>query len=889
MASLSSVRPVSQIAAARCSAPHLAGDIVERGELLDVLDRGVQGPLTLITGPPGAGKTTLLSAWLAQRRLPGVVAWLSVDAADTTPAQFWSAVIEAVDHAGEPRLGPLLGRLGLDRHDFLRALNASLATRSTPLVLILDDLHELRAPQVLEQLDALLRHPQPMLRLVIASRADPRLSLPRLRLQGRMTELRGADLALTVEQAGQMFAMAALNLSPGEIVALHARTEGWVAGLRLATLLLQATDDVDEMVQTFAGDEHSVADYLVEEVLQRQPTPIREFMLHTSVVDSLSGELADALTGRSDGAWTLDMLERSNAFISRVGDAPGLYRYHRMFGELLRSQLRHRMPDLMVRQHRSAARWYAKRGALPDAARHALAAGDCALAGNVLATSWPELIVRGDSAVAGALIGSLPRAVVAGDPELCLAAASVHLESGELAAGRDYLRTADATAGAVRPGRRAAFTLTRAIAELYDARAAGDFDRTRASADALVCGHGSSVVALDGRERRGLGLLHLGIAETWMGRHHDARTALDDALGLARHADREYLTFSVLSALALLEAVSGAFVTATALAEEAASLAGRRGWSERGPAASARCALAICAYHRNALRDARRALVAADAVLQGAGDPALRLLVSLTRARVALRSGDALHADAALAVAEQVAGELTLSPWLGALVAFARADVVIAAGQPGAAHDLTTTRQPPGEWAETELVWARVALATGDSRGAAHTARAALDGGTPMADPSTAIEIRALGAVAEHRCGDDDVALQLVEQALALAEPQQDLSPFLSVGPALRELLIRRIRAGTAHRALAGELGELLDPQLTRPEDRRSAMALDPLSTREEVVLRYLPTTLSKAEIASEMSVSVNTVKTHMKNIYRKLDVTDRAQAVRRARTLRLV
>ena len=323
MTSLSSVRPVSQIAAARCSAPHLAGGIVERGDLLDVLDRGVQGPLTLITGPPGAGKTTLLSAWLAQRRLPGVVAWLSVDAADTTPAQFWSAVIEAVDHAGESQLGPLLGRLGLDRYDFLRALTASLATRSTPLVLILDDLHELRAPQVLEQLDALLRHPQPMLRLVIASRADPRLSLPRLRLQGRMTELRGADLALTVEQAGRMFAMAALNLSAEEIVALHARTEGWVAGLRLATLLLQATDDVDEMVQTFAGDEHSVADYLVEEVLQRQPTPIREFMLRTSVVDSLSGELADALTGRSDGAWTLDMLERSNAFISRVGDAPG--------------------------------------------------------------------------------------------------------------------------------------------------------------------------------------------------------------------------------------------------------------------------------------------------------------------------------------------------------------------------------------------------------------------------------------------------------------------------------------------------------------------------------------------------------------------------------------
>ncbi|HEY1567071.1 MAG TPA: AAA family ATPase, partial [Solirubrobacteraceae bacterium] len=511
MTSLRSVRPVSQIAAARCSAPHLAGDIIERGELFDVLDRGVQGPLTLITGPPGAGKTTLLSAWVARRRLPGVVAWLSVDAGDTEPARFWSAVIEAVDRAGEPQLEPLLGRLGLDGYDFLRALTATLATRSTPLVLIFDDLHELGALHVQEQLDALLRHPQPMLRLVIASRADPHLSLPRLRLQGRMTELRGADLALTVQEAGCMFAMAGLTLGTEQVAALHARTEGWVAGLRLATLLLQATDDVDvdEMVQTFAGDERSVADYLVEEVLQRQPARIREFMLRTSVVDSLGGELADALTGRSDGAWTLDALERSNAFISRVGEAPGIYRYHRMFGELLRSQLRHRMSDLMVRQHRLAARWYAKQGALPDAARHALAAGDCALAGNVLATSWPELLVRGDSPVAGALIRSLPRAVVAADPELSLAAASIQLESGELAAGRDYLRIADATAAAVKPGRRAAFTLTRAMAELYDARAAGDFERAKASADALVCGHGSTVVALDGRERRALGLLQV--------------------------------------------------------------------------------------------------------------------------------------------------------------------------------------------------------------------------------------------------------------------------------------------------------------------------------------------------------------------------------------------
>jgi LuxR family maltose regulon positive regulatory protein len=889
MTALRSVRPSTGIATARCSPPPLAPDVVERGRLFDVLDRGVEGPLTLITGPPGAGKSTLLAGWLAQRRIPAAVAWLSVDRTDAAPAQFWSALIEAVDHAGEPRLKPLLGRLGLDRDDFLSVLAGTLASRSTPLVVVLDDFHELAASGVSEQFDALLRHPLPMLRLVIASRADPRLSLPRLRLQGRMTELRGADLALTVEEAGCMFALAGVTVSADQVAALHARTEGWVAGLRLAALLLQSTGDVDELVRTFAGDEHSVADYLVDEVLQRQPAEIRDFMLRTSVVDPLSAELANALTGRSDGAWTLDMLERSNAFVSRVGDTTGLYRYHRMFAELLRSQLCHRMPDLLRLQNRSAARWYAKSGALHQAARHALAAGDCALAGNLLVTSCPALLLHGESPVAGALIRSLPRTVVTADPELSLAAASVHLESGELAVGRDYLHIADDTAAAVKPKRRSEFILTRAIAGLYEARAAGDFEPLRASAEALAGRHGSAVVALDGRERRALALLHIGIAETWIGRHQQARTALNDALGLARHADREYLTFCTLAVLALLEAVSGALVTAQALAEEAVGLGGRRGWSQRGPTASAGCALAICAYHWNALSDARRSLAMAEAVRDTAGDPALRVLLSMTRARVSLRSGDVDQANFALDAAGRVAAEFALSPWLTILLTGARAEALIAAGQPGDAFDLTTTGPPPGRWAETELVWARVALATGDPRGAAHTARAALDGAVAMADPSTAIEIRALGAVAEHRRGDDDAALVLVEQALALAEPQQDLAPFLSVGPPVRELLVRRIRAGTAHRSLAGELGELLDPQVSHPADRRSAMALEPLSEREEVVLRYLPTTLSKADIASEMSVSVNTVKTHMKNIYRKLDVTDRTQAVRRGRTLHLV
>ena len=632
-----------------------------------------------------------------------------------------------------------------------------------------------------------------------------------------------------------------------------------------------------------------MADYLVDEVLQHQPAQIRDFLLRTSVADPLSVELADALTGRSDGASTLDMLERSNAFVARVGDTVGLYRYHRMFGELLRSQLRHRMPDLFKLQHRSAARWYARSGALPVAARHALAAGDCALAGSLLATSWPTLLIHGDAPVAGALIASLPRAVVTADPELGLAAACIQLESGELAAGRDYLRVADDTAAAVKPKRRAEFKLTRAIAELYDARAVGDFERVRASADALVLGYGSGVVALDGRERRALALLHLGIAEMWTGRHQHARTALEDALGLARHAEREYLTFCILASLALLEAVSGALVIAAALAEEAGGLAARRGWSARRPTASA----TVCSgdLHLPLERPGRRPALAGGGGVRARncrGPGVERAGVPDTGAggaSVRGRGAGHRHARRRRPSGRGVPRQPMAGDPRGRRPSRCPRRRRAPRRRPRPGHDQDAVRR----WAETELVRARVALATGDPKGAAHVARSALDGAVALADPATAIEIRAVGAVAEHRRGDDDAALELMEQALALAEPQQDLAPFLSVGPAVRELLVRRIRAGTAHRSLAGELGELLDPRMTHSEDRRSAMALESLSRREQVVLRYLPTTLSKAEIASEMSVSVNTVKTHMKNIYRKLDVTDRAQAVRRARTLHLV
>jgi LuxR family transcriptional regulator, maltose regulon positive regulatory protein len=877
------------IARARISPPRPAAGIVERRRLFDALDTAVGKPLTVVTGPPGAGKTLLLSSWLAECEQPGKTAWLSLEAGDSRPARFWGAVIDSVGVAGETALGFLASRVALDEDRFLPEFANAVSALPGPLVLILDDFHELRSPEVSRQLDSLLRHAPHGLRIVIVSRADPQLSLHRLRLEGHMAELRCADLAFTPDEAAAMFKIAGLELTADQVHALHERTEGWAAGLRLAALSLQASDDVEELIRTFAGDERTVADYLVEEVLQRQPEEIRDFMLRTSVVELMSPELADALTRRSDGARILEALERSNAFVSRVGVAGAWYRYHTMFGELLRSQLRHRMPEAFLTQHRNAARWYARGAFNVQATHHALSAGDWELAANVLGTSWLDLLVSGEAQEVADLIGSLPGLLLARKPELAIAAAGALLESGEFERGEEYVRLADERASAVKPNRRADFVLGRTIAQLLQARAGGQFDVARAAALKLLAGQGSASVALAAPDRRALALLNLGIADTWAGRSRRARSALEDSLGLARHAGRGYLEFSALGPLALLEAVNGNLRRASRLAQDAAALAERNGWMRAHASAAAHCALGVCAYHRNSLALASQYLDVADVAGRASRDRAVKVVVQRTRALIALRRGDSERAQMALQAARQDAVDWRMPVRLEGSLSTAEAEALIAAGKGPDALKAIAEPHGLGRLGEAQLVRAKLALADGDAKGASDLISDAVGGPMAILHPSTAIELRALGAVAKHQRGNDDAALELVEEALALAEPESYLSPFLAVGAPLRELLIRRIRAGTAHRALAGELGEALDPHAAGRPEQRSALVLEPLSDREAAVLRYLPTPLSKAEIASEMFVSVNTVKTHMKNIYRKLDVTNRAQAVRRARTLSLV
>jgi LuxR family transcriptional regulator, maltose regulon positive regulatory protein len=347
--------------ASKLTPPRTPRWLVARGRLLELLEAGVQGRLTLLTGPAGSGKTVLLSSWATTTASPGPVAWLSLDAADNDPARFWFYLLAALRQSGAVPPNGRLGSLGLptggpDR-GFVLELAAGLAELAGPVVVVLDDFQELTNPAVLDGLATMLGRSPAALRLVLASREDLPLPLAGLAVAGRPIEVGAGELALTADDAAKLLATHGLVLTDADLALVWARTEGWAAGLRLVALSLQDHPDPEGFIAGFGGSSRVVADFLLEEVLGRLPEEDRAFLLHTSVVERVSGELADALTGRADGTQTLARLERTNAFVVALDEDRSWYRYHQLLAELLHARLQASAPRLVPELHRRAAGW----------------------------------------------------------------------------------------------------------------------------------------------------------------------------------------------------------------------------------------------------------------------------------------------------------------------------------------------------------------------------------------------------------------------------------------------------------------------------------------------------------------------------------------------------
>jgi LuxR family transcriptional regulator, maltose regulon positive regulatory protein len=857
-------------AVARLSVPAVGAHVVRRPRLLEALDDAFEVPLTLVSAPAGSGKTVLISSWFAERRAEHRLAWLSV----ADPRVFWAAAADSVATA----LGLEVG-LGLPGETPLAGLLHAFANLDEPLVLVVDDFDHIRSEGVLEPLRRIVAHAPANLHLVLSGRRDPDLTLHRLRLGGALAEVRARDLAFTPDEAMQLFVAAGLDLEPELAAALVERTEGWAGALRFAALSIRDRRNAESFVLALARTEQAVSEYLVSEVLATQSEELRDFMLRTSLCERIDGDLADALTRRTDGARTLAALERDNVFIELQPDGRW-YRYHRLFAELLATEARHELGPEIFAVHRVAARRLAAAGDALTALRHALASRDCTLVAELVAKFWMELVGRGELGLAEAMVETTDSTTLRSDPHLALLAAWCRLGAGDREESQTWLEVADAAAGELDDVERRSFDLGRSAVGILQARANGDLAEIERLTAQLVRPE-SLQASRPGVGRRAFVLYARGMLAAWRGDLEVAAATLEAGVEIARRSSLPELELDCAGLLALVYALRGELKRAARFAELAIALVEARP-RPRAPLVPALAALAFCELEWNDLAAARARITQASELVKAADDRLGAIAVSTTSAWLELQTTET--SDEGRLELAALGEEDAIPPLFEPAVQVLRARMALRLGDLAGARAIVEG----SERAEALAMLARVELA--DDRieeGLSALARAAAADG-PGASAPVQTEIAVLRAVASDRAGLDVEARTSIERALELAEPEKVRRPFLEAGPTVAVLLRRAIRAGSAHRWLAGTLLAVLDGR-----DRSGGAAphelLEPLSSKERVVLRYLPTLMSNQEIAGELFVSVNTIKTHLKSIYRKLDTSNRREAVRRARELRLI
>ena len=893
--------------------PRWRRGLVARPRLSERLSRGAESALTLVSAPAGFGKTTLLAEWLAAAPADGrSVAWLSLDQRDNDPALFWTYLVAALKTAA-PGVGA--GALSLlqppqpPSEAGLVALLNDLDAISNDVVLVLDDYHVIDARDVQDGMAFLLEHLPPQIHLVIASRADPALPLARLRGRGELVEIRAADLRFTPgEAAAYLNEVMGLALTAADVAALEGRTEGWIAALQLAALSMQGREDVAAFIAGFAGDDRYIVDFLAEEVLQRQPEHVQQFLLQTSILDRLSGPLCDAVTGQDGGKAKLAALERGNLFLVPLDDRRRWYRYHQLFADVLHARLRDEQPDDVPDLHRRASGWHEQNGEPSEAIRHALAAGDFERAADLVELAIPAMRrSRQEAAVLGWL-ELLPDEVVRVRPVLSVGFAGALLAGGEFegveARLRDAERWLDGATG-IRQGSHAPAAEMVVVDDAEFRRLPAEIELYRA-AQALARGDGPGTVR---HARRALELSpaddHLGRASaaalmglaSWASGDLEAgHSGYAECMAGLRRAGHIADTFGCAIALADIRRTQGRLGEAMRTYEQALQRASQQGGPVLRGTADMYVGMSEVHRERDDLPAATQQLLRSQELGEHTGLPQNRYRWRVAMARIREAEGDLGGALDLLNEAERLyVGDFfpNVRP-----VPALRARVRVAQGELGEAlgwarerglsvdDDLSYLRE------FEHITLARVLLA----RYAAERAERSIHEATRLLErllraaeegqrTGSVIEILVLQALAHQARGDIPAALASLRRALTLAEPEGYVRIFADEGPPMASLL-----RAAAKQGIAPSYVRRLLAAVNKTEDSTPASQglIEPLSERELDVLRLLGTDLGGPDIARELVVSLNTVRTHTKNIYAKLGVNNRRAAVRRARELDL-
>ncbi len=865
--------------------------LIQRGDLLASLERATAARVTLISAPAGSGKTSLLRAWADGPAQHYRLAVVQVRRDQQDSQQFWLAVLTALRQAsGTPGDGDQLAATpDFNEAAISERVLSELADHRDRTFLVIDDLHELTSPETLMQLTRLLEKLPQHVHAVLATRRDLPLRLHKLRLAGELAEIRAADLRFTERETRQFLEASGIVLTDAGVARLHRRAEGWAAALRLAVMSLATSPDPERFVAEFSGSNRTVAEYLLAEMLECQPPEVQQLLLRTSLLDRVNGELADLLTGHPGCERILLDLEDANALVVSLDPARTWFRYHHLFADLLRLELRRRLPEELPALHRLAAQWLIDHGEVVDAIRHTQAAGDWSGAARLLADHSFGMTLDGQAQTIESLLRTFPPGAVTEGPDLPLARATNEVARGRLDEAAAHLTVAETAITATASDRKHRLEVAAAALRLSLARKrghlAGVVDQVRFLASPIT-GRSDEDIALD-NDLRAVALMNLGTVEAWSLGNQDSQRHLQEGADLARKIGRPYLEVACLAELAFASKIEP-FATTRRRCREAIALAEQHGWGAESVISPALVNLAGALIWTGEFDEGDRFLRRTARALGTDIGPPMRLLLHMATGMLLSGRGRHREALAEYSAAEDLQAQLEGSHALMRQLTSWRLATQVRLGLLSAAQDsLAALDARQASSAEIGNARAVICLAVGNPDAALTAVHDVLRGTAPAIGYVTVVEANLLAALAHRELGDHRAATAALERALALAEADRLILPFAMTGSP--ELLESMPRHETAHAALLADILDVMRGSSSSPGNESSRAAIEQLSPSELRVLRYLPTNLSRPEIASALSVSVNTVNTHIRNIYAKLQAQDRSAAVERAREMRLL
>jgi LuxR family transcriptional regulator, maltose regulon positive regulatory protein len=878
--------------------PPIRSNQIARPRLMDLMNASLDKALTLVSAPAGYGKTTLVSRWLVETRIPSV--WLSLNEADNDPLRFlqylFGALLPIAPAIEDHLLGMLQGIQPAQFETLLSLLVNALASNPVPFVLVLDDFHVIQSQPVLEILTFLLQHiPRPM-HLVLVTRTDPPLPLARLRAGSQLMEIRAGSLRFTnAEIVVFLNESMGLKLSAGDIAALEARTEGWIAGLQLAALSMQGCPDRHAFISAFTGSHHYVMDYLVQEVLRRQPKQVSTFLLQSAILDHLCAPLCEAVVEAGplepvDGQALLETLEQMNLFVIPLDDKRCWYRYHHLFADVLNQRLEQQFPHLLPELHHRASQWYEQNGLISEAIQHSLLAGDKDRAARLIDQNGCNLLISGEGTTLLNWIKAIESQLET-HPWLAIQKAWALAITGDLGRVEPTLQPPQQQISSLEPTLEVkTMQGTIAAARAYCANTRGN---TRSAAEyaqqaldllpdcsAISCSIRSVVTSI------------LGDASWINGHLEEALHAYTEAIRIGREAENLHMVILANSNLGDLLMEQGQLQRAANTYLQSLNMAVRPDGQRSPLAGPIYLGLGRLAYACNRLENAHQSIHQCVDLCRQWGDLDCQAAAFAMLARLEQALGHPEKAIEAARVAEQLADEVHLSPRRSILLKSDLARFWLAQGHLQQTSQLlqkgglTLEAEIPYQQAPEYLILVRVLLARGDFEAALTLSERLLQQAETAGRVELALEILVLRSLAFQGIKEPQRALGALERAISLAQPEGYIRVFLDEGEPMTRLLCHL----QSRQVGSGYPSELLSIIGTTSGKTQPSMQLliEPLTPRELEVLQLIETGCSNQEISEKLFISIPTVKRHISNIYAKLGVQSRTQAIAIGKELKL-